>query len=49
MTGQVYKEFRNQVLSKYELKTGFVMDAKDFDGVKSWPLTFTVWEKMLSL
>lgn len=49
MTGQVYKEFRNQVLSKYELKNGFVMDAKDFEGVKSWPLTFTVWEKMLSL
>jgi hypothetical protein len=49
MTGQVYKEFRSQVLSKYKLKTGFVMDAKDFDGVKSWPLTFTVWEKMLTL
>ena len=40
MTGQVYKEFRNQVLSKYVLKSGFVMNAKDFEGVKSWPLTF---------
>ena len=34
MTGQVYKEFRNQVLSKYVLKSGFVMNAKDFEGVK---------------
>lgn len=49
MTGQVYKEFRNQVLSKYEFMNGFVMDAKDFEGVKSWPLTFTIWKKMLSL
>ena len=49
MTGQVYCEFRKQILSKYDLKTGFVMDAKDFEGVKSWPLTFTVWEKTLSL
>jgi len=45
MTGQVYKEFRNQILNNYEFKTGFVMDAKDFDGVKSWPLTFTIWDK----
>ena len=45
MTGQVYKEFRNKILSKFYYKGGFVIDAKDFEGVKSWPLTFTIWEK----
>jgi hypothetical protein len=49
MTGQVYKEFRNQILSQYKFMKGFMMDAKDFEGVKSWPLTFTVWKKILSL
>jgi hypothetical protein len=45
MTGQVFSEFRKKILSKYEFKGGFVMDAKDFEGVKSWPLTFSVWKK----
>jgi hypothetical protein len=49
MTGQVYKEFRNQILSQYKFMKGFMIDAKDFEGVKSWPLTFTVWKKILSL
>lgn len=45
MTGQVYSEFRKKVLSNFEFKGGFVMDAKDFEGVKSWPLTFSIWKK----
>jgi hypothetical protein len=45
MTGQVFSEFRKKILSKYEFKGGFVMDAKDFEGVKSWPLTFSIWKK----
>jgi hypothetical protein len=45
MTGQVYKEFRKKVLSGFKFKGGFVMDAKDFEGVKSWPLCFSIWEK----
>jgi hypothetical protein len=45
MTGQVFSEFRKKILSKFKFRGGFVMDAKDFEGVKSWPLTFSVWEK----
>jgi hypothetical protein len=45
MTGQVYKEFRKKVLSGFKFKKGFVMDAKDFEGVKSWPLCLSIWEK----
>lgn len=45
MTGQVYSEFRKKVLNNFEFKGGFVMDAKDFEGVKSWPLTFSIWKK----
>lgn len=45
MTGQVFKDFRLQVLSKFNFKNGFVIDAQNFEGVKSWPLSFTIWEK----
>jgi hypothetical protein len=45
MTGQVFSEFRKKILSQFEFKGGFVMDAKDFEGVKSWPLTFSIWKK----
>jgi hypothetical protein len=46
MTGQVYKEFRNKILSKFQFLKGFVMNAKDFEGVKSWPLTFSIWKSI---
>lgn len=45
MTGQVFKEFRKKILSNYEFVGGFVMDAKDFEGVQSWPLTFSMWKR----
>jgi hypothetical protein len=45
MTGQVYKEFRRKILNKFTYSYGFVMNAKDFEGVKSWPLTFSIWKR----
>jgi hypothetical protein len=43
ITGDGYSKFRNDVISNWEYKKGFVMNAKDFEGVKQWPLTFTIW------
>ena len=47
MTGDGYSNFRTDVMSKWNYRKGFVMNAKDFEGVKKWPLTFTIWDSNL--
>jgi hypothetical protein len=43
ITGEGFQKFRSKILCKWDYKIGFVMNAKDFEGVKQWPLCFTVW------
>ncbi len=42
LTGEKFKKFREMVISDYDFKGGFVMDASNFDDVKSWGLTFSI-------
>jgi hypothetical protein len=44
ITGQVFSEFRKKIIGNFNYSGGFVMNAKDFEGVKSWPLTFSMWK-----
>jgi len=43
-TGENTKEFRQFMGRKYKFKKGFVFNAKEFAGVKSWPLIFAIFE-----
>jgi hypothetical protein len=47
VTGDGYSNFRSNVMSRWNYEKGFVMNAKDFEGVKKWPLTFTIWNSNL--
>ena len=47
VTGDGYSNFRSNVMSKWNYERGFVMNAKDFEGVKQWPLSFTIWNSNL--
>jgi hypothetical protein len=42
LTGQVFKEFRKKVISKYIFKGGFMIDAAEFADVESWGLSFSI-------
>lgn len=42
LTGEKFKKFREVVVSQYDFKGGFVMDASNFADVKSWGLTFSI-------
>ena len=43
-TGEKTKELRQFMGQKYKFKKGFVFNAKEFAGVKSWPLIFAIFE-----
>jgi hypothetical protein len=43
-TGEKTKELRKFMGKKYKFKKGFVFNAKEFAGVKSWPLIFAIFE-----
>lgn len=43
-TGEKTKEFRQFLGKKYKFRGGFVFNAKEFSGVKSWPLIFAIFE-----
>lgn len=43
ITSKSFEHFRNEVLSKTELQTGFIFNAKEFDGTSEWPILFSVW------
>ena len=43
-TGEKTKELREFMGKKYKFRGGFVFNAKEFSGVKSWPLIFAVFE-----
>jgi hypothetical protein len=47
VTGDGYSNFRSNVMSRWNYEKGFVMNAKDFEGVKQWPLSFTIWNSIL--
>lgn len=42
LTGQVFKVFRQKVLSKYNFESGFMIDAAEFADVESWGLSFSI-------
>jgi len=44
MTGEGYSKFRKNVMNKWKFEKSFVMNSNDFEGVKQWPLTFTIWK-----
>jgi hypothetical protein len=37
-----YEGFRKLIFNKYDFVKGFVMNASEFNDVKSWPLTFSI-------
>jgi hypothetical protein len=41
-SGIDFKIFREKILNKYELKSGFIMNSSQFADVKSWGLTFSI-------
>jgi hypothetical protein len=43
ITSKSFDVFRTKVMSKLELKKGFIFDAKEFDGTSEWPILFSVW------
>lgn len=45
LTGDKFKKFRKETISKYNFKGGFVMDSSHFADVKSWGLTFSILYK----
>jgi hypothetical protein len=42
LTGEKFKKFRKVIISDYDYKSGFVMDASNFADVKSWGLIFSI-------
>jgi hypothetical protein len=42
LTGEKFSKFREVIMSDYDFKGGFVMDASNFADVKSWGLTFSI-------
>lgn len=43
-TGEKTKELREFMGKNYKFKKGFLFNAKEFAGVKSWPLIFAIFE-----
>jgi hypothetical protein len=43
LSGGSYKEFRKKFLNFYGFKSGFLMNAKEFDGTSDWGISFTIW------
>lgn len=43
ITSKSFTMFREQVMSKTNLKKGFIFNAKEFDGTSEWPILFSVW------
>jgi hypothetical protein len=39
-----YEEFRSKFLQKFNFKSGFMMNSKEFADVSSWALTFSIFE-----
>jgi hypothetical protein len=37
-----YEKFRNEIFKSLNYEKGFVVNANEFDGVQSWPLTFSI-------
>jgi hypothetical protein len=44
LTGDAFTEFRGKFFENFEFKKGFVMNSNEFADVKSWPLTFSIFE-----
>jgi hypothetical protein len=45
MSGSDYKLFRDFFYEKYSYEKGFIMNAKNFDDVSDWGLSFSIWSK----
>ena len=43
ISGTSYKEFRKNYLNMFGFKSGFLMNAGEFDGTSDWGLSFTIW------
>ncbi len=43
LTGGTFKKFRKRFFQDFSFDNGFLMDAKNFDSVSSWRLSFTIF------
>lgn len=44
LTGGTFQKFRKRFVEEFLWKSGFLMDAKNFDAVSSWRLSFTIFD-----
>lgn len=44
LTGGTFEKFRKKFIEEFKFKRGFLMDAKNFDAVSSWRLSFSIFD-----